>query len=262
MGTMRAVKQFFKNRYPDRYRALKNVFGNLDRTDIDWLVLRACQERVVAGPFRGMRYIGPEGERFVSAKVLGTYERELHPIVEQLVSTGYRSILNVGSAEGYYAVGLARRLHTASIRAFDTDAVERQRFHALADINQVSSRVAIDGPCTDSIVGEAGAIGRCLIICDIEGAEVEFLDPSRLPSLYGIDLLVEIHEADKTSVSVRTLLLNRFAATHSARLVSAERRLPAECERLTCIRDPKRRIDAINEGRQAGFEWLFLTVAK
>jgi len=40
-------------------------------------------------------------------KLLGFYEQPLQPYIEQVIQTGYPTIINIGCAEGYYAVGLA-----------------------------------------------------------------------------------------------------------------------------------------------------------
>jgi hypothetical protein len=52
-------------------------------------------------------------------KLLGCYEQELHPALNRAIDTDYGVILNIGCAEGYYPVGLARVLPTAHVIAFD-----------------------------------------------------------------------------------------------------------------------------------------------
>ena len=72
------------------------------------------------GPFRGhpspMTY--PE---HLGPYLLGIYEAELHPWLEEVAAGRYTQILDVGAKFGYYAVGLARRLPGVPITAFDTD---------------------------------------------------------------------------------------------------------------------------------------------
>src|SRR5438105_426555 len=66
---------------------------------------------VLDGPFRGLRY--PSASSLHSGllpKLLGTYEAELHgPIEHLLKSRTYGAVVDVGAAEGYYAVGFALR---------------------------------------------------------------------------------------------------------------------------------------------------------
>jgi hypothetical protein len=41
----------------------------------------------------------------VLSKLLGTYESELHPVLHEILIKPYELIVDVGSAEGYYAIG-------------------------------------------------------------------------------------------------------------------------------------------------------------
>jgi hypothetical protein len=50
-----------------------------------------------------------------SPKFLGTYERELHRVIERAIWRRPKYVLNIGCAEGFYAVGLAIRLNDAQV---------------------------------------------------------------------------------------------------------------------------------------------------
>src|SRR3954451_18937011 len=66
--------------------------------------------QVAHGPFAGMEYLpGLEASSGdLVAKLLGTYERELHPVIEGWIAQPPAHMIDIGSAEGYYAVGLTR----------------------------------------------------------------------------------------------------------------------------------------------------------
>jgi hypothetical protein len=51
---------------------------------------------------------------FADHSTEGCYEHELHGEIEQLVTRGFDAVLNIGCGEGYYAIGLARRMPTAA----------------------------------------------------------------------------------------------------------------------------------------------------
>src|SRR4051794_23892795 len=61
------------------------------------------------GPLAGMFYLpgleATSGD--LVAKLLGAYEEELHRVLERWIASGAGTVIDVGSAEGYYAVGLA-----------------------------------------------------------------------------------------------------------------------------------------------------------
>lgn len=88
-----------------------------------------------------------------------SYERELHGVVEAIVATPYDTVVNVGCAEGYYAVGLARRMPQARFHTFDTNEAAQAACLRLAQINGVAERMAIAGTLTgeDSPPSPGGA---------------------------------------------------------------------------------------------------------
>src|SRR4051812_47884953 len=56
------------------------------------------------GPFAGMRYV-PFLHVSVPSKIYGTYELELREVVDEISRSNADLLVNIGSAEGYYAVG-------------------------------------------------------------------------------------------------------------------------------------------------------------
>src|SRR4051812_19305855 len=63
--------------------------------------------RVLQGPFAGMQYVTESYGSQLVPKLLGSYENELHDLVEQIVAQRPKIVIDIGAAEGYYAVGLA-----------------------------------------------------------------------------------------------------------------------------------------------------------
>ena len=164
-----------------------------------------------AGPFKGMSYPVRASEGARLARMLGIYEASLAPVIEQIIARAYPLVIDIGAAEGYYAVGLARRMPQSRILARDGDARALRLCAELARANGVADRVETGGimapPDFDGLVP-----GQAVIICDIEGAEVELLDPDTAPGLLAADLLVEVHEGMRPGA--QDLLTDRFAATH------------------------------------------------
>ncbi len=97
------------------------------------------------GLFRGMAYVTDTTEGALMPRLLGTYESELHPHLSAFVAEGVDCIVDVGCAEGYYAVGLARLAPHATIYAHDTDMAAQVACKALAARNGVADRVVVGG---------------------------------------------------------------------------------------------------------------------
>src|SRR4051794_35375378 len=82
-------------------------------------LLELADGRILSGPFAGMRYLTDSVGSVLEAKLLGTYEKELHGIVSSLARKCFDLVIDIGAAEGYYAVGLARSMPSARIIAFE-----------------------------------------------------------------------------------------------------------------------------------------------
>ncbi len=177
-------------------------------------------DRVLSGPFKGMLYPIRTSEGSRNPRLIGSYEASLAPVIEEIVAQAYDRVVDIGSAEGYYAVGLALRMPAAQVIARDTDAKARVACAELARMNGVQQRVSIgDGVAHADLAGMIR--GRTVIVCDIEGAEEHLLDPGIAPELAAADILVEVHEGMKPGLIA--LLSQRFQATHDIRRI--ERRL-------------------------------------
>jgi hypothetical protein len=174
--------------------------------------MRKTGGTVYSGPFRGMQY-ATAGDNVYYSRLLGTYEQELHPVIEQIIALQPDSIIDVGAAEGYYAVGLAIRLPASSIIAFEASAEERERLGQLCRRNNVDDRVKILGWCNpDGLSSVLPDNGRTVVICDVEGYEKELFNSTVASALKNAYLLVELHEF--ASPGVANSLTEKFSATH------------------------------------------------
>jgi hypothetical protein len=190
------------------------------------LVRLAARGRVLTGPFRGM--VMRHGMNWPPL-ALGVYERELHPAVDTLVARGFRRVVNFGASDGYYAVGLAMRLPAARVIAFEMDASRLPPVRTMAAANGVADRLTLLGErCTtgrlDETLGSDGS--DTLLFVDIDGGEIEVLDPAAAPALRTATILVETH--DCFVPGVHAALVERFAPTHVATSIPLRRRTLAD----------------------------------
>lgn len=179
-------------------------------------LLREHGTTVLGGPFAGMQFVSNVAEGCCVPKLLGCYEEELHPHVEAAIAAGYERVLNIGVAEGYYAVGFARRMPEAQIYAHDIDPNAQRTCAAVAEANGVAGRVRIGGLFRGEDFA-AHAEHRTLLVCDIEGAERELLDPQKYPALKQLDIIVELHDCIHAGLS--DTIPARFAASHDITLL-------------------------------------------
>lgn len=167
--------------------------------------------RIWGGPFAGMEYVSVASEGALIPRLLGTYESELHPHLAAIAAEGVDCVIDVGCAEGYYAVGLARTMPNVTVYAYDIDERARTLCADLAARNGMSERVIVGGEFKPQDF-QAFAGRRVLVMVDTEGAEVDILRPDLGPALAQMTLIVETHDVYRKDAlaTVRA----RFEATH------------------------------------------------
>ena len=115
--------------------------------------------QVSQGPFQGMGHRRPGLlQRGPYPKLVGTYECELIPAIEAICRSGCDRIVDIGAAEGYYAVadGACATRWPVSC-SFEMSPSARYYLRRLARRNGVSDRIAIQGECfVDSLRAFAG----------------------------------------------------------------------------------------------------------
>jgi hypothetical protein len=187
--------------------------------------------RVLTGPFAGLKYIDEIVWGPIEPKWLGTYESELHDVIGSVLSDNYETIIDIGSADGYYAVGLAAKMPSASVLSFDTDPMSRAQQQRLVKLNGVPN-IIIGSFCSGAMLDSA-IKGKTLVVCDIEGHELLLLDPVGVKNLSAAAILVELHEFGSFSVGdVEAELRNRFSKTHRVSSIPADPDLSVKQEKL------------------------------
>jgi|SRR5579871_1253899 len=197
------------------YRELETRYGR--REAIRWLRREGVLELTVkvaeqfdytvqSGPFRGMRYSRAAVQtRHATPNLLGTYERQLYPLLEE-AAINCDLIVDIGSAEGYFAVGLAR-LTGKPVVAFDVNGNERQMGKEMATLNQVDHLVTVDQWCSSATLADLTRGKRALVFCDIDGGEFNLFTPDAVSALTGCDIFIELHGTQEQNGN----LIQRFA---------------------------------------------------
>jgi hypothetical protein len=212
--------------------------------------------RVRRGPFTGMQYI-PGLERSsgdLVAKLAGTYECELHEALEEWIAAAHTQVIDVGAAEGYYAVGLAVAMPHVTVHAYDIDATARELCAALARRNDVGERVRVGGACEPATLASFPDRGVALF-SDCEGYERTLLDPELAPQLRTWPIIVELHEFIDPSIT--ELIRARFRASHEIDIIEARGRGDEELPELEFM-TPAQRAAVLSERRPGRMRWARL----
>jgi hypothetical protein len=211
------------------------------------------------GPFQGLQF-PPEvvgRNPFLTPKLIGSFEAELHPWLERLAEKRFTRVVNVGAAEGYYVAGLARKLPEARVIAWEADPMHAHLTALMTARNGVADRVEVRGLCRIDDFAAIPADGPTLVVIDAEGAEDELLDPARAPILREATVLVEVHEMYAPGVERR--LYERFGGTHTIEAVHDRPRYRDDYPELYELHvDNFERDLAITESRIGPTPWLLI----
>jgi hypothetical protein len=193
--------------------------------------------------------------------LVGIYERELAPFVEACCKTHYPLIIDIGAAEGYYAVGFGWRCPASRVIAFEQSSEGRALLSDLKEVNRVQN-VELRGHCDIDGLNALldHAIANALIICDCEGYEMTLLDPERVPALTKASILVETH--DVLTPGICQEIRSRFSLTHDITEVPSEDRTASDYpfRNLYVNLMPKPWLElVVSEMRGGTMVWLWMT---
>jgi hypothetical protein len=219
---------------------------------------------VLHGPFKGLRY--PELDAVGSGlypKLIGSYERELSAVFEMACRQPYTEIIDIGCAEGYYAVGCSMRIPTAKVFAYDTNEKARTLCSEMAKLNGVDQRVVIRSLCSAEELRNFHFTGKGLVICDCEGYEYELFDETNFANLANCDLVIEAHDFINPEISTR--LRSLFSDTHEITIIKSttddEKTTIYDYEETNNMETLMKKL-LFKEGRPDIMEWLFLASKK
>jgi hypothetical protein len=245
------AERFFVRRQRQHLQRMEQAW---DLPRLNAAVAERFDYRIAGGPFAGMKYEKQASGSTLAPKILGSYEAEIAPWIERLCQGPLELVIDVGCAEGYYAVGMAWRNPSVHVLAFDIDSVARTRCAGLAKLNGVDGRVKVQARCDPETLS-AAIIGNTLVICDVEGYEDQLLDPTAAPNLLRAILLVELHDRFVPGVTQR--LKARFAPSHRWHEVASRDRQAADYPIVQFL-DATDRDRALSEKRGGPQSWALL----
>jgi hypothetical protein len=213
------------------YVGRRNAREWLQREGVLELGVKVAQHfdyRVQTGPFAGLRYTRSAVlSRHATPTLLGTYERQIYPFLEAAIER-CSYVIDIGCAEGYFALGIAQM--GKQVVAFDANPHERRVFREMAAANRLARLVKVERWCSPArLIELVRAHPGALIICDIDGGELDLFTPEVISAIRHCDLIVELHGKDAEE---NLPFVKRF--DDSARILNHPAE-PAEVSRLSFL---------------------------
>ena len=207
------------------------------------------------GPFSGVKYLSNSTMGSLLPKIIGSYEEPIQPWIKEVLRRKYSKIINLGSAEGYYAVGLAKGLPQSHVLASDIDYRAQILCNKLAKLNRCKN-LTTERELSHEKLNKEIVKNNTLILCDIEGAEEVVLNPRKVPHLMDTDIICEVHD-HVVARNITDTLLTRFHQTHTITIVVDNKRNLEKYSEI--LKLPKNtRAFALDEGRSGIAKWMRL----
>lgn len=149
---------------------------------------------VLLGPFKGLNIPQVKTQGCAAfPRLVGSYDSELHSTLERMIDRP-ALLVDIGFAEGYYLIGLGKRLPKAQLVGFDISQEAHHLCSELSKSNHLNpSRVDLLEACqVDTLKKYLPA--KSIVLCDCEGFEKSLFDEAPRGLSENSDLIVECHD--------------------------------------------------------------------
>lgn len=211
---------------------------------------------VQAGPFQGLKYVDKAVGSSYLHKLIGSYEAILHPYIKTLKEKDFNTILDIGSAEGYYLIGFGKMFPNAHLIGFEIEESGRDLSKEMYEKNDLSNKISLFGEANSENVSPL-ITEKTLLICDCEGGELDILDSQNFPAFKKINTaIIELH--DFIRPNIKETLTERFKETHKIDIIRFALANPEDFPFFKTIKNEK---DLYELRRERGWqeqEWMIL----
>lgn len=227
------------------------------KAELTNIIIQRTNFTVHQGPFKGTRILPKAAwaDGDVVGKLLGLYECELFDAVEEVIAAKPDLVINVGAADGFYGIGLGRRIGPeCQIVLIDVvkESVDISRENArLNGINKIQFSTESS---TESLGRYLEKYSRPFIFMDCEGFEEDLLVLDKIPELSKTSMIVESHDVWRPGLTEK--LTERFKDTHMIKVISQGAKNPyMDITHDLCDYD---KILLCCEGRPMTSTWLYM----
>ena len=218
---------------------------------------------VKRGLFEGM-HLGKEihwGKADVASKIFGLYESE---VIEFIKDKHYKSLINLGAADGYYPIGMLMKKKVNHAYCFEGNPLGKKYITKNAKLNRLNGDISIYGRADSQFYKQLpdGVIGgNNLVLCDIEGGEFDLFTDEVISVFSQSSFIIEIHDFKfDDGKNKRKALIDSFK-DFDIEMVKSRPKQWSDIDQITELSDNDRAL-VCSEGRRVLGEWLVATPRK
>ena len=214
------------------------------------------------GPFSGMKLSKNPwwGSYDQISKILGEYEKEvLEKLCYFLRLNKNSTFIDIGAADGFYAVGVAFKGLADHTYAFEISSKGRSELKNNSILNKCNEKITIlDIAELDTLKKIYKKLKNVVVIIDIEGNEYDFLDINILDLFKNSIVIVELHTNKIKNGKIReNELITNAKNFFNVSKIYRESYSPNSFKIFNNLSDDERLL-ALSEGRSRNPKWLVL----
>lgn len=171
-----------------------------------------CEGKVLQGLFCGLQLNRNTwwGKSDLGAQCLGLYEKEILDLIS--AQGPFNTFLDIGAADGYYAVGLLHAKMAKKAICFEISEDGQRAIERNWRLNAKPGKLEVYGKADEHSISSIAEklCENTLVLIDVEGFEFELLSPELIAILAQCNVILEIHNwiegfAEKYPVLLRNL---------------------------------------------------------
>ena len=226
------------------------------------LVYKEYGNKIAFGPFAGMSLsLDPWwGSYDQISKILGEYEKEvLNKLCNFLKLNQNTIFIDIGAADGFYAIGVAYKNLAKHVYAFEISLKGQEELKKNSLTNKCNHKITIQGKANfENLYKISNELNNAVIIIDIEGDEYNFLEEKILKLFKFSYLIVELHPNKiKNGQILENHLIDRAKGYFKVSKIYREDLKPNSFKIFNQLPDDERLL-VFSEGRSRNPKWLVL----
>ncbi len=195
----------------------------------------------------------------MSSILIGFYEKQ---VIDWIAARElhFSTLIDIGSADGLYLAGILKAGLADTAVGFESSKRGRDSSRQILAINNVHDRAVVMGTanseslCTVLDARMSNNMEFSLLLCDIEGGEIDLFDSQTVLRLQNYFIVIELHEwcySNEKLMELRAL----FKTTHEVDFLHPAGRNPDSIPELRKLTDDQR-WNVCSEGRRESMRWL------
>ena len=225
-------------------------------------IFEKCNGTVQRGLFKGLQ-LAPNpwwGGLDLGSQCLGYYEQEITELISSLPDQATKTFIDIGAADGYYAVGMLLSKKSKKCICFEASSVGQAAIRETWMLNGAPGDLEILSVANQPSILSLPELNseNTLILIDIEGGEFNLLTDDVINRLADSVLILEIHDWEPDFLPNYCDLICRLHREFDISIIPRAQRNVFRDPSLRDFTDDNRLL-LVSERRPSNMRFLYLT---